>query len=349
MSFRFSWQSEAGLHDSDALDAWLALRGAQPVPLATNLCKPVVIDTDPGLDDALALVLALRSPALDVRAVTVVAGNVPLATCTANALRVLEVVGVDPPSPVFEGLAEPLSSPVARAQHVHGIDGLGGLSEAYPVSRLRSVCDPAASEMLVDLAKRHVGELTVVALGPLTNVAVAFELDPQAMAGIRELVVMGGSVDGRGNVTRHAEFNFYADPVAARRVIRSGLPVTLVGLNVTERAPLARQRFNMRVDAMPTGALRRFLADLAVPFFDFCKRTRNADACPLHDPLAVAAAIDPTIFRMERIDCDVVEAQGLTRGKLLAGPPSRTGGVRVATEVNPDRFHELFLDTVCSA
>ena len=311
--------------------------------------QPTLIDTDPGLDDALALAFALRSSALDIRAITVVAGNVPLSVCTANALRVLEVFAADNPPPVYAGCAEPLSPRVCRAEHVHAADGIGGVSGAYPIRRLGLEGGHAAAAM-IELARRYRGDLVLIALGPLTNVAVALQQDPEAMHGIRELVVMGGSIDGSGNATPHAEFNFYSDPIAAREVVRSDLPVTLVGLNVTERALLPRARFNARVGAMEPGIERQFLRDVGGPYFDFCKKEQGRDACALHDPLAVAAAVDPGVVRTERILCDVVASQGLTRGRLVAegeGVCSSASPVWAATEVDSERFHDLFLDTVC--
>ncbi|MCY4188382.1 MAG: nucleoside hydrolase, partial [Bryobacterales bacterium] len=201
--------------------------------------KPVVIDTDPGLDDALALALALRSPALDIRAITVVAGNVPLAACMSNTLRILEAVGPQATPPVFAGHACPLSGKVARAGHVHGHDGLGGITPRYPVRKL-AVAEGHASQAMAGLARQHGSDLTVIALGPLTNVAKAIERDPEAMSGIGRLVVMGGTDDGKGNVTPRAEFNFYSDAAAARIVVRAGIPATLVGLNVTRKTLLRR-------------------------------------------------------------------------------------------------------------
>lgn len=313
--------------------------------------QPALIDTDPGLDDALALAFALRSSALDVHAITVVAGNVPLSICTANALRVLEVFAADDPPPVYEGCAEPLSPRVSRAEHVHAADGIGGVSGAYPIRRLRPAGGHAANAT-IELARRHCGDLILIALGPLTNVAVALQRDPQAMLGIREVVVMGGSIDGTGNATPHAEFNFYSDPIAAREVLRSGLPVTLVGLNVTASALLPRARFDARVTAMKPGLQRQFLRDVARPYFDFCNKEQGRDACALHDPLAVAAAVDPEVVRTQKIRCDVVASQGITRGQLVAerdGGRSDVTPVRVATEVDGERFHDLFLDTVCGA
>ena len=311
--------------------------------------KPVVIDTDPGLDDALALILALRSPSLDVRAITVVAGNVPLAACTANTLRILEVLQPESLPVVFEGCEDPLSPRVARAEHVHGGDGLGGISSCYPVRHLAAARGHAADAM-VELARRYRDDLAIVALGPLTNVATALDRDKEAMSGIRELVVMGGSGDGRGNVTPTAEFNFYSDPLAARAVVRSGLPVTLVGLNVTERALLPRERFNESLDAMQPGILRSFLGDISRPYFDFCRKEAGRDACALHDPMAVAAAIDPNLVQTERISCDIVTSQGMARGTMIA---DRSGSgrfpVRVATAVDARGFLDRFLGTVCGS
>ena len=310
--------------------------------------KPVLIDTDPGLDDLLALVLALRSPVLDVRAITVVAGNVSVDACTANALRILEAVEVDPP-PVFRGCAKPLSPSVTRAEHVHGADGVGGVSGVWPVQHLQ-VESGHAADAILDFARRHPGELTLITLGPLTNVAMALEQDPAALANIREIVVMGGSGNGRGNVTPRAEFNFYADPYAARTVIRSGLPITVVGLNVTEQALLSRTRFRQRLASMEEGTLRRFLFDATGPYFDYAMQRRGRDACPLHDPLAVGAAMDPGLIRTQRMVCDVVDKRGADRGMMTAEPANDTSDaptVQVAMEVTVERFLELFLEGVC--
>lgn len=326
------------------------IRGAGGNLTAVIKPKPVVIDTDPGLDDALALILALRSPDLDVRAITVVAGNVPLSIGSSNTLRILEVLGPAPTPPVFEGCESSLSPPVSRAEHVHGTDGLGGVSRSFPVRRLAVERGHAADQML-DLARRLGKDLTVVALGPLTNVATAVQRDVTAMAGIGELMVMGGSADNRGNATASAEFNFYSDPAAARLVVRSGLPVTLVGLNVTRRALLPRSRFNESLHAMRQGPLRSFLAAVSQPYFDFCRKEQGDDACAMHDPLAVGAALRPDLIRAELMRCDVVESQGLTRGMMLVDQ-ERTDGevppVRVATEVDSQKFIEVFLTTVCA-
>ena len=311
--------------------------------------KPVVIDTDPGLDDALALILALRSPAVDVRAITVVAGNVPLPVGTPNVLRILEVLDPDHVPPVHEGCDRSLSPPVARAEHVHGTDGLGGISKSFPVRRLKP--KPGhASQVLVDLARRHGRDLTIVALGPLTNIAGALSRDARAMAGIGRLVVMGGSADSRGNATPMAEFNFYSDPCAASRILRSGLPVTLVGLNVTERTLLPRIRFREALGGLRPGRLREFLGQVATHYFDFCRKEHGADACAMHDPLAIGVAIDRGCIRTDTMRCDVVSDQGMTRGQTLVGDGRVGSGVppvQVAIDVDAERFLRLFLGTAC--
>ena len=318
-------------------------------PKGSKTPKPVVIDTDPGLDDALALVLALRSPALDVRAITVVAGNVPLAVCAANALRILEAVGPADLPPVLEGHSRPLSGRVARAGHVHGDDGLGGITPQYPVRQL-ATASRHATQAMVELARQHGSDLTVIALGPLTNVAKAIVLDREAMCGIGRLVVMGGTDDGKGNATPRAEFNFYSDAAAAKAVMRAGLPTTLVGLNVTRKTLLHKDRFHRRLAATQPERLRSFLADVTRPYFEFGRKESGSHAAVMHDPLAVGVVIDPTLVESERMLCDVIETPGLTRGMMLvdrdvaaADAPS----VTVTTAVDADRFINLFLDVVC--
>ena len=313
--------------------------------------KPVVIDTDPGLDDALALVLALRSSALDVRAITVVAGNVSLTACTANVLRILEAVKPATFPPVFEGHARPLSGKVARAGHVHGDDGLGGTTPKYPVRHL-ATSEGHATRAMVDLARKHGKDLTIIALGPLTNVAMAIERDPEAMSGIGQLVVMGGTDDGKGNATPRAEFNFFSDAKAAKAVVRAGLPTTLVGLNVTRETLLHEKSFRQRLAVAQPELLRSFLADVSQPYFEFGRKESGSHAAVMHDPLAVGVAIDPTLVNAERMPCDVIDTPGLTRGMMLVDRDVAVADavpVMVATRVDADRFIDLFLDVVCTS
>ena len=314
--------------------------------LAVTAPKTVLIDTDPGIDDALALILAMRSAALDVRCITVVAGNLPLKACTENTLRILDVLGSSDVPPVFEGCAHPMSPLVARAEHVHGSDGLGGVARSYPIGGMAPVPGHAADAMIA-AARDYGNDLSIIALGPLTNVATAIQRDSAAMSEVREVIVMGGSLDGKGNVTPTAEFNFYSDPLAAQVVVRSDLVVTLVGLNVTERARLEPARFERCLESMQSGKLRSFLGDVARPYFESCRKLEGSDSCALHDPLAVAVAIDPHLVSLRETRVDVVTSQGLTRGMMVPGRPESTDlPVRVAVDVDEPAFLDLFLRSV---
>ncbi len=316
--------------------------------------RKVIIDTDPGIDDALALILALGAEALDVRLITTVAGNVGLERCTANALRVLEAFGGPAPPPVHPGCDRPLSGRFSpRAEHVHGGDGFGGVAERYPVRRLEASRTDAVTAIL-SAVRENPGEAALIALGPLTNVASAIEVDAETMTQIEELIVMGGSFGSESNVTAAAEFNFFADPVAARVVIQSGLPVTAIGLNVTHRAALPRLRFEALLREIPSEApARKFLADLTRQYFEVSRRRRGIDGAYLHDPLAVGAAIDPQLISVRRYPCDVEIEGDLTTGMMIVDTRPSAGGdgsnVKVATAVDAERFLTLFERTLRAA
>lgn len=308
--------------------------------------RKVIIDTDPGVDDVLALILALGSQALDVRLITTAAGNVGLDLCTANALRVLEVFGGPAPPPVHAGCTRPLDRRPARAGHIHGADGFGGVAERYPVRRLEAASADAVSAMLSAI-RENPDEMTLITLGPLTNAASAIEADAETMTRLRELIVMGGSFGSESNITAAAEFNFFADPAAARIVIRSGLPVTVVGLNATHRAMLPRARFEALLGEMPRESpARRLLTDVTRQYFEIYARQRGIDGAYLHDPLAVAAAVDPQVIETRRYPCDVETEGELTAGMLVVDtrPSAAADGsnVKVATNVDAQRFLTLF-------
>ena len=315
--------------------------------------RRVIIDTDPGIDDALALILALRSPHLRIEAVTTVAGNVPLDHCVANAFRILHAAGIDNPPPVARGCAGPLRREAVTASHVHGADGLGDISAIrepdgsprYPALSETTVAAHAA-DLMADLVGSRPGEITIVALGPLTNIATALDRAPEKMGKLRELIVMGGSLNSVGNVTPAAEFNFFADPDAAQAVVRSGLPVTLVGLDVTHQTRIRREIFLERAEqSQAAGA--GFLRDVSKQYFDFAE-SHGKRECFLHDPLAVGVAIDPSFVHTEGFAADV-ETQGrLTAGMVVADrreiPREEDQNIAGAVEVDADRFVEFFLD-----
>ncbi len=312
---------------------------------------PLIIDTDPGIDDALALLLALSSPEVAVEAITVVGGNVSLETCVRNTLLTLEASGTPNPPPVAAGAAGPLVGGAIDAAHVHGDDGLGGAAQRYPPPQLKPLAK-AGVDLIVETIERRPGEIVLVTLGPLTNAASAFLQSPETMRKVKRIIVMGGSLAEGGNTTPAAEYNFYADPEAARIIVRSGLPVTLVGLDATKHALLERLPFERGV-AASSGPAARFALDILESYFEFAETKRGVAGCYLHDPLAVGVAVDPTLVRTEAFHADVEVAGELTRGALVADRRLTTrlsnpgGNVEIAVDADGARFVELFTARIC--
>ncbi|MDE2889960.1 MAG: nucleoside hydrolase [Gemmatimonadota bacterium] len=306
--------------------------------------RPVILDADPGVDDALAIMLALGSPELDVLGICTVSGNVPLDIGTGNALKVLELLGRGG-IPVYSGAGGPLRKEAVYATEVHGTGGLG--NSALPLPD-RSPSGDAISFMIETLSARP-GEVTLIAVGPLTNLALAEARAPGVLKKAREVCVMGGAVEEPGNVTPVAEFNFFADPDAARQVVRSGTSITLAPLDVTHRVALAATHL-AEMPATPAG---RFVMEAVRPAMELAMRLQAGRRFFLHDPMAVALAIDPSLFRIETVFADVETEGDLTAGQVVAdrrsftvdgnrkGPP-----VRCAMDVDAGRFLALFLSRI---
>lgn len=252
------------------------------------MVKPVILDCDPGHDDAIAIMLAAGDPAVDLLAITTVGGNQTLAKTTLNALRVCTAAGITD-VPVAAGCARPLTRPLRIADDVHGESGLDG-----PVFGEPTVA--AVPEHAIELTHRLLGEsaepVTLVPTGPLTNIALLLTRYPADSARIREIVLMGGSTE-RGNVTPYAEANIYVDPEAARIVFDSGVPVTMCGLNVTHQA-LATAEVVARLEALE-GTLGPLCAELITFFGSTYRKLWGFAAPPLHDPVAVARVLDPAL------------------------------------------------------
>ncbi len=305
------------------------------------MTQPVILDVDTGVDDALALALALRAPEVEVIGVTVVSGNVPLARATANTLLVLDRLAA-PAVPVVAGAARPLVRPARHAPHVHGADGLGGISGRLAAPN-RSASEGAADFLLA--AARRDPAPVVVSTGPLTNLAQALAKDAEAMRRLPQVIVMGGAIAVPGNATPVAEFNVWADPEAAAAVLGSGCPVTLVPLDVTEQVALPRSQLEAAARAGGTAA---FLRDIAGCAMDFHRREEGIDGLFLHDPLAVGAAVAPGLLRCTRLPL-AVECRGEhTAGMTVADRRRRAapGGVRVCLEVDAPAFLRLFAGRV---
>lgn len=293
---------------------------------------PVVLDCDPGHDDAIAIMLA--AVALDLRAITTVAGNQTLEKVTLNARRVCTVAGITD-VPIAAGCARPLVRKLQVADDVHGATGLDGPS--FPEPAVGVVDEHAVELMLRSLPA------TIIATGPLTNVALL--ISRYGTAGVNEIVLMGGSTD-RGNTTPYAEFNIYVDPEAARIVFDSGVPVTMVGLNVTHQA-LATPDVVARFAEL--GALGRTCAELMTFFATTYRDLFGFDAPPLHDPVAVARVLDPSLVRC--VDAHVaIETDGtFTRGATVVDLDGRLGmppNARVAVELDVPRFWDLAIGSV---
>jgi purine nucleosidase len=300
----------------------------------------VVIDTDPGIDDAIALLLALRSPELDVRGITVVHGNVPVEVGFRNAHRVLDLAGRRE-IPVSQGAAGPLLRPATTAEAVHGTHGLGDLDPWEEPLEPHELFGPA---FLVRLLEETEEPLTVITLGPLTNVAIALLSAPHAAPRIERVVAMGGAYRVEGNVTPSAEFNVYADPEAAEVVLRSGVPITLVGLDVTMQCIVpGTVGERLRSSSEP---VERFVGELIGYISKVYVRYYGIDGCAMHDPLAVAVAVDPSLVRTQALHVEVETGSGLTAGRTVADiwgvqqPPGEPNA-EVAMEVDAPRFDEL--------
>jgi purine nucleosidase len=287
--------------------------------------RPVLIDCDPGIDDAVALLLAWAAPeAIDLLAVTTVAGNVPLANTSANAVRLRELAGREE-TPVLAGCPRPLVRALVTAAHVHGASGLdgSGLPSASGVVDGRHAVDH-----LRDTVLARPGEVTIVAVGPLTNVAAAIVAAPEVATAAREIVIMGGA-EGAGNVTPHAEFNFHVDPHAARIVMESGARVVLHGLDVTRKAR-ATSDWMDRV-AVEGGAAGRAVAGML-------RHYSGAGGAALHDALAVGWLLWPELFTSEAVRVDVAtdETEEIGRSRVARGVED--AGVRMAFDLDVPVF-----------
>jgi purine nucleosidase len=303
----------------------------------------VLIDTDPGVDDALALMLALRSPEMTVRGITTVHGNVPVDRGTKNAHRILDLMGRGD-IPVAMGAAVPLLRELRTAEIVHGKDGLAELVATEVDAETEAVAGPAFILNALEGAERPI---TIVTLGPLTNVGVALAFAPQLGERIERIVAMGGAIRSEGNATPAAEFNILADPEAAALVLRSGVPVTLVPLDVTMRT-IFQAEWAERLQASGD-AVERFAGGLVAHVAKVYRQYYRIDGMALHDPLAVAVAIDPSLVDGRDLWVTVDTGEGITAGKTFADfwhipEPWGEPNAFVALEVDAERFIRLFCE-----
>jgi len=302
---------------------------------------PVILDCDPGHDDAIALLLALASPELDLLGVTIVHGNQTLAKTTANALRVLDLVG-RAAVPVAPGADRPLTRELTVASHVHGDSGLDG--PALPPAAHAPLGEHAVDFMERTIAASPV-PVTLIPTGPLTNVALL--LERTGGANVERIVLMGGAI-GEGNMTPAAEFNIWADPEAAQTVFHAGLDTTMIGLDVTHRA-VTTPALEDRLRA--TGAIGAFVADLIDFFAVYHRETYGWDGAPIHDPVAVAHVIRPDLVTTIESNVEIELGSELCRGRTVVDRWKRTGrpvNAHVGIDLDTDGFFDLLVERIGS-
>ncbi|WP_027486696.1 nucleoside hydrolase [Allorhizobium undicola] len=305
--------------------------------------RKIIIDTDPGQDDAAAIMLALASPQeLEVLGLTVVAGNVPLSMTSRNARIVCELAG-RPDLPVYEGALKPLERPQVTAEHVHGKTGLDGAVVDEPVM---TVSDQHAVDFIIDTVRREEpGTVTLCTLGPQTNIALALQKAPDIAPRLREIVMMGGGFFEGGNITPAAEFNVYVDPQATKIVFTSGVPIVMMPLDVTHQLLTTRERV-ARIAAIGTRP-----AQVMVEWLQFFERfdieKYGSDGGPLHDPTVIAYLLQPALFSGRHCNVEIETVSDLTVGMTVVDwwkVTGRTPNAMVMRNVDADGFFALLTE-----
>ena len=306
--------------------------------------RPIVIDTDPGQDDAVALLLALASSELEVRGVTTVAGNVPLPLTARNARIVCELAG-RPDVPVYAGADRPLVRPLITAEYVHGRAGLDGADLPEPTMPLQA--EHAADFLVRVLRESPPGTITLCPLGPLTNVALALQQEPEVACRIREIVLMGGGFSEGGNTTPAAEFNIYVDPQAADIVFSSGVPLTMLPLDATHQA-LIKRRHLERLRALGTR-----VGEAVAGWLEFFERydveKYGMEGGPLHDPCVIAYLLRPEIFGGRRCNVRIETSSELTMGMTVVDWWGMTGlapNCTVIRRLDSEAFFDLLIERI---
>lgn len=317
--------------------------------------KRIILDTDGGVDDALALILAINSPRLRVEAITITYGNVSAEQAFRNIQFLLAMLRLQDPPLIALGARHPTKRARISAEHVHGQDGLGGITQMndkwYSGPKTPREL-PDATQLLLHLTELYPGELTLVTLGPLTNLARLIERASQSEGLFKEVVIMGGALQVPGNITAAAEFNIFSDPHAAEQVFHCGLPIRLVPLDVTRKVGLDRDTLYRLTLSMPSH-LSEFVLYASGSVMDYMERSHGSPVLYLHDPLAVGVAMEPEIATWRplhvRVETGGVHTQGMTLADLrplreeLLPPPN----LLAAVDVDPERFLRLFQEALC--
>ena len=302
----------------------------------------IIIDTDPGQDDAAAIMLALASPEIDVLGVTAVAGNVPLPLTERNARIVTEICGRGDIA-VYAGAGKPLARKLVTAEHVHGKTGLDGVDlfePARPIEKLHAV-----DFIIETLRNEPAGTVTLCPLGPLTNIAMVIERAPDVIGRIKQIVLMGGGFFEGGNITPSAEFNIYVDPEAAKIVFGAGVPITMMPLDVTHKVLTTRTRVErLRANGNRASVV---MAGMLEFYERFDEEKYGTDGGPLHDPTVIAWLLDPGMFAGRQCNVEIETGSDLTLGATVVDwwkVTGRTENAFVVRDVDADRFFGLLIE-----
>jgi purine nucleosidase len=301
--------------------------------------KRIIIDTDPGVDDALAFLLALASPEIKLEALTTTQGNVTLEKATRNALSVLELAGAGH-IPVAMGSRLPLVQPLRASADIHGESGIG--NSKLPEPKTQTVSKHAV-DYLIERVLAEPSEISIFPIGPLTNIAMAIRKEPRFAKAVKELVIMGGAILEPGNMTPLAEFNIYVDPHAAHIVFHSGIPITLIPLDVTHKCLLKQEHVDrlMKIDS----PLSRFIRDAMEVYLEASFKL-GYEGSSLHDPLTLGTILAPALLALKEYYVDVDISGGVSMGKTFAdilNVTKKPANMKVAMNVRGEDFVELFL------
>lgn len=303
--------------------------------------KKVIIDVDTGIDDAIGILLAEKSGEADILGITTVNGNTSLEQATINTRKVTKLLGREDLK-VVQGANRPLLREPFFEVSVHGNDGIGG---ALKEMQVEIQDEGFAPDFIIEQAKKYPGEITVILLAPLTNMALALRKEPRLKEWLKELVIMGGAVDHPGNITPAAEYNMYIDPEAAKIVFHSGIPITLVGLDVTSNTLLTKKD----VEAIQPGAARDFVAESTEHYMNHYLQRNGKEACSMHDPLAVGVALDRSLVKTVKYFVDVETKSELCDGQTVCDFKNyynREPNIDVCMEVDEARFIQKLVDTL---
>jgi len=309
------------------------------------MAEKVIFDTDPGIDDALALLLLAASPEIDLRAITVTHGNTSQDKCLRNALQLVDLAGLND-VPVARGASEPLVKELSVAEETHGDGGLG--YAVLPPSKTRA-CDLRAHDLIIEEIEKYPNEITLLAVGPMTNVALALLKKPSIAGKVKRIISMGGAVHYPGNATPQSEYNVYCDPEAFDIVVNAGIDFTLVPLDVTYQCIFTTKHLARIGSARQD--IKKFISDSTRFYMEFHASHQDIQGCAINDPLAAALLLDPSLVTYRDYFLSIELQSPTSKAKTIVdhyGALKKSPNAKVAMEVNVEKFMDLFIEKMNS-